>query len=178
MKSKLLLHTCCGPCVIYVIEQLSEDYQVTVYFYNPNIHPREEYLARKKEITKYLDKIGVEFIEGKYDTKKWFEVTTGLEHQPEKGKRCDVCFAFRLGETIKYAKEHGFTAWATSLSISPHKSYQQISEIGQDLAEEYNIEFVDKDWKKQDGFKKACDMSRVENFYRQDYCGCVYSQDN
>ena len=173
---KLLLHTCCGPCVINVIKQLSQNYEVTVFYFNPNIHPRKEYLVRKNEITKYLDKIGADFIEGEYNTKKWFELTQGLEHEPERGKRCDICFEFRLGETVKKAKELGMDAFATSLSISPHKNYQSISSIGQRLAREHNIEFVDHDWKKQDGYKHACEMARDEGFYRQNYCGCVYSK--
>ena len=178
MKPKLLLHTCCGPCVINVIKQLSEKYQVTIFYFNPNIHPRKEYLARKNEVTHYLDKIKVAFIEGEYNTKQWFELTKGLENEPERGKRCDVCFQFRLGETVKKAKKLGFEAFATSLSISPHKNYQSISQIGQRLAKEHDIEFVDHDWKKQNGYKHACQMAKEEGFYRQNYCGCVYSQRN
>jgi predicted adenine nucleotide alpha hydrolase (AANH) superfamily ATPase len=176
MNKKLLLHTCCGPCVIYVIEQLSAEYDATVYYFNPNVHPRQEYLARKNEIAKYLEKKGIKFLEGEYNTKKWFDLTIGLEHEPERGKRCDVCFEFRLSETVKKAKELGYAAWATSLSISPHKDYKKISEIGQRLAKEYGIEFVDHDWKKKDGYKIACDMSHQEGFYRQNYCGCIYSK--
>ena len=176
MKAKLLLHTCCGPCVIYVIEQLSRDFEVTVYYFNPNIHPRKEFLARKNEIQKYLDKNNIEFIEGEYDTANWFDKTKGLEHEPEKGKRCDVCFGIRLRGTIQKAKELGYDAWATSLSISPHKNYQKISDIGKQLEEEYGIDFVDRDWKKQEGYKIACSMSREECFYRQNYCGCIHSR--
>ncbi|MBT6691641.1 epoxyqueuosine reductase QueH [Candidatus Parcubacteria bacterium] len=176
MTPKLLLHTCCGPCAIYVIEELLKQYQVTVYFYNPNIHPRKEYLARKVEVKKYLEKIDVEFIEGDYNTKDWFEQIKGLEHEPEKGRRCDVCFNLRLGEVVRRAKDNGFAAWATTLSISPHKDYKKISEIGQALSKKHDIEFVDRDWKKQEGYKISCNMSKVEGFYRQDYCGCVYSK--
>ena len=176
MKAKLLLHSCCGPCVINVIKKLAENYQVTVYYFNPNIHPRLEYLRRRDEVARHLAKIGSQFIEGSYDTAKWFELTRGLEKEPERGKRCDVCFEFRLTETIKYAKENNFSFWATSLSISPHKNYQSISQIGQRLSKEYGLEFVDRDWKKQDGYKQACQLAKEEGFYRQNYCGCVYSK--
>ena len=176
MKAKLLLHSCCGPCVINVIRQLSENYQVAVYYFNPNIHPRREYLRRRNEVARHLAKIGREFIEGPYDTSQWFGLTKGLANEPERGKRCDVCFEFRLTETIKYAKENDFPFWATSLSISPHKNYQSISQIGQRLAKEYGLEFVDHDWKKKDGYKQACQLAKEENFYRQNYCGCVYSK--
>jgi predicted adenine nucleotide alpha hydrolase (AANH) superfamily ATPase len=176
MKPKLLLHTCCGPCAIYVVEELLKQYQVTVYFYNPNIHPRKEYLARKAEIKKYLERINVEFVEGDYNTKDWFEHIKGLEHEPEKGRRCDVCFNLRLGEVVRRANEDGYVAWATTLSISPHKDYKKISAIGQALSKNSGIEFIDRDWKKQEGYKISCNMSRIEGFYRQDYCGCVYSK--
>lgn len=175
MKPKLLLHTCCGPCVIYVIEELLKDFDVIVYYYDPNIHPRKEYLFRKKEIEGYLAKKDIQFIEGEYDTVNWFAKTKGLEHEPERGKRCDVCFQVRLRGAIQKTKELGYDYWATSLSISPHKNYQKISEIGKALEEEYGIEFVDRDWKKQEGYKIACKLSKEEGFYRQDYCGCIYS---
>jgi len=176
MKPKLLLHTCCGPCAIYVIEELLKQYQVTVYFYNPNIHPRKEYLARKAEVKNYLEKIEVDFIEGDYNTKDWFDQVRGLEHEPERGRRCDVCFQLRLSGVVKRAKQDGYDAWATTLSISPHKNYQKISQIGQDLSQKNQISFVDRDWKKQDGYKIACNLSSQQGFYRQDYCGCIYSK--
>ncbi len=178
MKSKLLLHTCCGPCSIYVVEQLSKDYEVTVYFFNPNIHPRKEYLARRDEIKKYLDKIKVEFVEGEYNTKDWFNRIKGLEKEPEKGKRCDICFELRLGKTAEKAKQDNYDYWAATLSISPHKDIKKINSIANKLAKQYKVPFLDKDWKKNNGFKIACDMSKQENFYRQNYCGCIYSQKN
>lgn len=173
---KLLLHTCCAPCSIYVIQQLSKDYQVTVYFYGPNIHPRQEYLARRDEIKKYLTKIDGGLIEGEYDSGEWFKKTKGLEDEPERGKRCDICFQMRLEKTIKYAQDHGFDYWSSTLAISPHKDFKKISEIGNLLVKEYGLPFIDQDWKKNEGFKHACELSKQEGFYRQNYCGCIYSQ--
>ncbi|PIR06811.1 MAG: hypothetical protein COV55_02465 [Candidatus Komeilibacteria bacterium CG11_big_fil_rev_8_21_14_0_20_36_20] len=178
MKPKLLLHTCCATCAIYVIEQLVQKFEVTVYFYGPNIHPRQEYNQRREEIKKYTKKIGLNFQEGEYDTALWFKKTKGLEQEPEKGRRCSVCFGLRLSSTAQKAQAEGYDAFASTLSISPHKDNKMISLIGSHLAEVFRLTFLDKDWKKQDGFKIANQLSQEENFYRQNYCGCVYSKRN
>jgi len=121
VKPKLLLHACCAPCSIYVLQKLSADYQVTIYFYDPNIHPRVEYNKRRDELKQYARKLNLDFIEGPYDSVKWLEKTKGLETEPEKGKRCEVCFDIRLAETAHYAKEHNFDTWTTVLSIRANK---------------------------------------------------------
>jgi len=176
MKSKLLLHSCCAPCSIYVLKKLSQDWEITIYFYDPNIHPRVEYNKRRDEIKSYAEKLNIEFIEGDYDTPTWIAKTKDLENEPEKGKRCDVCFDIRLGETARKAAQENYQAFATVLSMSPHKDAKKISVIGRSLAKKFKIDFVDRDWKKNDGFKIANKLSAREGFYRQDYCGCIYSK--
>jgi len=176
MKTKLLLHSCCAPCSIYVLEQLAQDYELTIFFYDPNIHPRREYIQRRDEMKKYAEKIGVVFEEGLYNTSRWFDKTKGLEDEPERGKRCEVCFDIRLGATAQKAKEEKYDIWTTVMSISPHKDVKQINCIGHKLASQYGVKFLEADWKKNDGFKIASQMSKAECFYRQDYCGCVYSK--
>lgn len=176
MRPKLLLHSCCAPCSIYVLQQLMSDWDLTVYFYDPNIHPRAEYNQRRDEMKVYCEKLKIDFIEGPYDSLAWLEKTKGLEQEPERGKRCDVCFDLRLGETARLAKAENFAAFATVLSISPHKDAKKISLIGQKLSQLFGVDFLDRDWKKNEGFKIACALSKQENFYRQNYCGCMYSK--
>lgn len=173
---KLLLHTCCGPCAIYVAQELSRDHQVTLFFYNPNIYPQEEYKRRFDEIERWSKKSGLDLIEGEYNHQKWLELVKGLENEPEDGKRCLICYEIRLAGTAKLAKEKGFEVFATTLTISPHKKVENVNPIGQKLASQYGLEFIAQDWKKQDGFKKACELSRQEGFYRQTYCGCIFSK--
>ncbi len=173
---RLLLHVCCAPCAIYPIQELSQEYEVTIYFYDPNIHPKEEYISRRDEIKEYAKSNSINFEEGEYNDDEWFKKTKGLEDELEKGKRCEVCFDIRLKETALKAKKEKYDIWASVLSISPHKDFKQISMVGNRLAESVGIEFLDKDWKKKDGFKKSCMLSKQENFYRQDYCGCIYSK--
>src|SRR3989339_851489 len=152
MKDKLLLHSCCAACSIYVLQQLMSDWDLTVYFYDPNIHPRQEYNQRRDEMKAYCEKLKLDFLEGPYDTKKWLE------------------------ETARLAQAENFAAFATVLTISPHKDAKKISLIGQKLSQIFGVDFLDRDWKKNDGFKIACDLSKQENFYRQNYCGCLYSK--
>lgn len=175
---KILLHTCCSPCACYPIQELiNQGFQVTLFYYNPNIHPQEEYESRLNELKKYLKKFpDIKLIRGEYEVKKWFKLTKGLEYEPERGKRCDVCYEMRLRKTAELAKEKDFDYFGSTLSISPHKKADKISSIGNKLAKEFKLKFFDKDWKKMDGFKQACDISKQEDFYRQDYCGCIYSK--
>ena len=175
-KPKFLLHSCCAGCTAYVIKLLSNDYTVTSYYFNPNIHPEEEYQKRRDELIKYCQKVNTPFIEANYEKDKWFELTKGFEFEPEKGKRCMICYAMRLEKSAEYAKEHGFDYFGTTLSVSPHKLADRINQFGNKVAEFYKVRFYQADFKKNDGFKKACTLSKQENFYRQDYCGCVYSQ--
>lgn len=173
---KLLLHACCAPCSIYVLQKLSTDYEVTIYFYDPNIHPRLEYNKRLDELKKYATKLQLDFVEGPYDSANWLARTRCLEGEPEKGQRCEVCFDIRLAGSARYAKENGFDYWTTVLSISPHKSADQINRVGTRIADMVGLPYIAADWKKNNGFKIASELSKEEGFYRQDYCGCVYSK--
>ncbi len=172
---ELLLHSCCAPCSAYVIKELQKKYKVTLFYFNPNIFPEEEYQKRLKEAKKYCQKIKVDFIEGEYNHQDWLEKIKGYEQEPERGKRCQICYKVRLEKTALEAKKLGFDMFCSTLSISPHKDAQMINKIGQELSEQYQIEYLASDWKKQEGFKKSCDISKEEGFYRQDYCGCEFS---
>ncbi|MFH1597973.1 MAG: epoxyqueuosine reductase QueH [Patescibacteria group bacterium] len=175
-KPKLLLHSCCAGCTAYVIQLLSKEYQVTSYFFNPNIHPDQEYKQRCQELKNYCKKTKAPFIEGEYQAEKWQQLTKGFEFEPEKGKRCLICYAMRLEKTAEHAKQNGFDFFATTLSVSPHKLADRINQFGNKLAELYGVKFYEADFKKQEGYKKACAISKEENFYRQDYCGCSFSK--
>jgi len=172
---KLLLHTCCAPCSAYVLKLL-ETYSVSVFYYNPNIDTPEEYERRKSECQKYCKKNSVPFFEIPYEPKEWSLYIEGLESEPEGGKRCNKCFELRLTKTAEYARENSFDLFATTLSISPHKNSTLINLIGKKIAKEKEIEFLESDWKKEDGYKKSCEISREEGFYRQNYCGCQFSR--
>ena len=178
MKLKILFHTCCSPCACEPIEELrNQGFEVTLFFDNPNIQPKEEYDARLLELKKYLQTIPrVEIIEGAYDVLDWLKAIKGLESEPERGKRCDVCYDLRLRRTAKKAKELGYEYFGSSLSISPHKKADKISELGQKIAKEYGLKFLDRDWKKMGGFQRACEIAKEHAFYRQNYCGCVFSK--
>ena len=175
-NKKILLHACCATCSGHVLHILKEDgWNVTVFFYNPNIHPQEEYKVRMNELKEYCIKNKVSFIEAGYDTKRWFELTKGMESESEGGARCEVCYRMRLEKTAREAKENGFNAFASTLTISPHKKADVVNRLGKELAREYQIDFLEADWKKQNGFKCACEIAKKEDFYRQNYCGCSYS---
>lgn len=176
MKPKLLLHACCAPCSIYVLDKLAKDYNLSIFFYDPNIHPRMEYIKRRDELKKYAQKIGVNFQEGEYDSDNWLVKTRGLENEPERGKRCEACFDIRLSKAAQKAKDENYDLWTTVMSISPHKDADQINMVGSRLADFYGIKFLTADFKKDNGFKIAAEMSKNEGFYRQDYCGCIYSK--
>lgn len=174
-KPKLLLHTCCAPCSGYLVTELSKDFVVTVYYDNSNIAPKEEYQKRKTEAEKFYQTIGVEFIEAEYDHKNWLDKVRGLEHEPERGKRCILCYYLRLKNTAEYAKKHGYEFFSSTLSISPHKDAKALSNLGQALAKKIGVGFIDENWKKQERFKKAMSFSHEHDFYHQDYCGCEFS---
>ncbi len=176
MKDQILLHICCAPCSTYVIELLGADYNITGFFYNPNIHPVSEYQKRENEMKKYAHNRGVKLICGEYEDEKWFDMIKGLEDEPEGGERCSLCFRMRLGETAKYAKELGYNIIATTLSISPHKNTELINQIGNDVAEEFGIDFYSADFKKRGGSEKSIRMSKEFGLYRQLYCGCIFSK--
>ena len=174
-KSKCLLHICCVGCGAYVSEVLQANYDITLYFYNPSIFPRTEYDKRLDETVKVSEKLGLPLIVGTYNHSIWLESVKGLEQEPERGKRCVVCYDDRLKTTADKAVELGIEYFTTTLSVSPHKDFAKIKEIGDSLAQEFKIKFIDQDFKKQDGFKKACSLSKELNLYRQNYCGCEFS---
>jgi len=173
---KILLHACCAPCAGQVLEELTQrGFKITVFFYNPNIYPEKEYYIRRDEIKAYCLKKQFEFIEGDYGHSKWLEQVKHLAQEPEGGKRCELCYECRLRKTAEYASQQGFQIFASTLSISPHKKAGKINAFGCQLAQKYDLEFYVEDWKKKDGFKKSCQISHRENFYRQTYCGCEFS---
>ncbi len=145
-------------------------------FYNPNIHPEEEYQARIKEAREYANKLGVKLHEPAYDADMWFRAVRGLESEPEGGSRCEVCYRIRLGRTARLAASGGFDKFTTTLSISPHKDTRMINKIGKIIGGMYMLDFYAADFKKNDGFKKSTQMSKESGLYRQNYCGCIYSK--
>ena len=175
--SSLLLHSCCAPCAGEIMEALAaSSIKTTVYFYNPNIHPKEEYEIRKNENRRFCDKLGFDCIDADYDKDNWFERIKGLEDEPERGKRCTQCFDMRFERSALYAKENGFRVYATTLGISRWKDMEQINSSGLRAAERYDeVSYWDFNWRKQGGSSRMVEISKREEFYQQEYCGCVYS---
>lgn len=177
---KLLLHSCCAPCSSYVIEYLSEFFQITVFYYNPNIYPPEEYSKRVDEqqdfIKKFPVKNSVKFVEGKYDTDRFYETVKGLEDCEEGGERCFRCYRLRLEEAALLAREKNFDYFTTTLSISPMKNAQKLNEIGCELEKQYGVKYLYSDFKKKNGYKRSTEISKEYGMYRQNYCGCVFSK--
>ena len=176
-NDSLLLHSCCAPCAGEVMEAVAaSDIKTTVYFYNPNIHPIAEYEIRKDENKRFCDKLGFEFIDADYDKDNWFERIKGLEDEPERGKRCTECFDMRFERSALYAHENDFNVYATTLGISRWKDMDQINTSGDKAAARYDeITYWDFNWRKQGGSSRMIEISKQENFYQQEYCGCVYS---
>lgn len=176
---RLLLHSCCAPCSSYVLEYLSQYFEVTVFYYNPNIYPESEYtkrvLEQQKLISEMRFKHPVTFIAGNYDSEKFYNMARGLEDVKEGGERCFKCYELRLREAAKIAKNGEYDFFTTTLSISPLKNAQKLNEIGMLLAEEYGIEYLLSDFKKKNGYKRSVELSEQYGLYRQDYCGCVFS---
>ena len=176
----LLLHSCCAPCSSYVIEYLSQYFSITVFYYNPNISPEEEYRFRSSEqkrlIAEMPVKYPVTYIDEEYDSRQFFDAVKGLENEPEGGRRCEKCFELRLGRTIQLAKEMGFDYAATTLSISPLKNAQLLNEIGKRLSEKQGVNWLGSDFKKKGGYKRSTELSKEYGLYRQNYCGCVFSK--
>lgn len=175
-KPKLLLHICCGGCGAYVGGELKSRFDTTLFYSNSNIFPEEEFNARQQEVERVAQELGLPYVLEPYQHKEWLEKVKGLEAEPEKGKRCYVCYLERLSRTASYAQAHGFEYFATTLTVSPHKIARWVFEAGQQLAREKGLHFLEEDFKKQDGFKKACAVSREFNIRRQDYCGCEFSR--
>lgn len=178
MKKKMLLHSCCGPCSTSVIEKLKENFDLTIFYYNPNIYPESEYIKRLNEQIRYLKDShqDIKVIDGTYlDNNFFYDEFTGLEACHEGGERCKKCIFLRLKKTCEKAKQEGFDIFATTLSVSPHKNAQLINEFGITLQNEYNIEYLVSDFKKQDGYLNSIKISKEFNLYRQTYCGCKFS---
>ena len=176
-KPRLLLHSCCGPCSSYVIEYLSQYFDITVFFYNPNIHPQEEYLHRLQTQRKLIDSLGGGVLmEGDYIPDRYFEAVRGAENEPEGGRRCRLCIDERLTVTAQKAAEGKFDYFATTLTVSPHKNAQTINQTGFDLQEKFGIKWLPSDFKKREGYKRSIELSALYELYRQDYCGCIYSK--
>ncbi len=173
---RLLLHSCCGPCSTHVINVLKENYDITVLYYNPNIDTAEEFNHRLSEQKRFCDAVGVQVIEIPYNADEFLNEVKGLENEPEGGGRCSVCFKLRLDKTAALAKELGFDAFATTLTVSPHKNSVVINGIGKAVEEKVKIEFIDGNFKKQDGYKKSIELAKEYNLYRQNYCGCKFSK--
>jgi epoxyqueuosine reductase len=172
---KLLLHICCGPCATHVIYSLREEYLVTGYFYNPSLFPIDEYMRRlraAKEVSMNLD---APMIEGDYDNELFLKVIKGLEKEPENGSRCLVCYRQRLANTCRFAMENGYEYVASTLTLGPMKKASLINPIGVEEAKNAGVKFIEADWKKRDGFRHSCEMSKEFGIYRQHYCGCVFS---
>jgi len=172
---RLLLHICCGPCATTVVERLRDEYDITGFFFNPNIHPKEEYRLRLEAARVVTDRLGIPLIEGEYDPDVFFAAVRGLEEEPENGARCPVCFRLRLAETARRARGEGFDCIASTLTIGPMKKAAIIDPIGEEESARTGVAFVCGDWKKRDGFRRSCELSREFGIYRQHYCGCVFS---
>ncbi len=176
----LFLHSCCAPCSSYVFEYLSEYFDITDFYYNPNISPETEYRKRVEEIKRLIaeqpHKHEIKFIEGRYDPERFFEIAKGLEKCPEGGERCKKCFELRLRETAKEAKKLGIELVTTTLTISPLKNAPLINEIGERVCAEEGVKWLPSDFKKKNGYKRSTELSKEYDLYRQDYCGCVFSK--
>jgi predicted adenine nucleotide alpha hydrolase (AANH) superfamily ATPase/VanZ family protein len=175
IKPKLLLHICCIGCGAYISQELKKEFKITLFFYNPNIYPRDEYEKRLIEVKKTAGTLGLKIIFGNYDHNSWLAGLRGFERNEEGEERCLLCYRDRLARTAREAEKNGFNFFGTTLSISPHKDSMAINKIGRELKKEYGINFLDRDFKKQDGFKKSSALSRELGLYRQNYCGCEFS---
>ena len=178
--ASLLLHSCCGPCSSYVLEYLSRHFsRITVLYYNPCIHPKEEFQKRLAEQQRLIEQMPmgcpVDLLVPSYEPNTFLEAVKGLEHCPEGGERCQVCFAQRLQKTAEIANQMQYTYFATTLTVSPHKNAVVINEVGQSAAEEQKVLYLPSDFKKKEGYKRSLVLSKEYELYRQDYCGCVFS---
>ncbi len=177
--TKLLLHACCAPCSSAVLERLANFFEITIFYYNPNITKEDEYKKRVEELKKLVSlikpKYKVTILEGRYDSKEFFDIAKGLEQEPERGKRCYKCYNLRLEETAKVASDLNYPYFCTTLTLSPHKNANWINEIGEILDNKYTSTYLYSDFKKKNGYKRSIELSKEYDLYRQDYCGCIYS---
>ena len=180
----LLLHACCAPCSSYVLEYLSEYFHITLYFYNPNIAPEEEYRKREEELERLCREMQpkgmlsepVPILRGNYEPERFGELAKGREALPEGGERCFDCYALRLSEAARAAKEGNFDYFTTTLSISPHKNAEKLNEIGKELSQKFDVPYLYSDFKKRSGYQRSIALSQEFKLYRQNYCGCIYSR--
>ncbi|MDD3339902.1 MAG: epoxyqueuosine reductase QueH [Lachnospiraceae bacterium] len=176
----LLLHSCCAPCSSYVLEYLSRYFSITLFYYNPNISPKEEYEKRVEEQQRLIGAMDlvhpVQFLEGVYDPERFYAMAKGMEGLPEGGERCFACYRLRLEEAAKAALAQKADYFTTTLSISPLKNAQKLNEIGQELAIQYGMAYLPSDFKKKEGYKRSIELSGIYGLYRQNYCGCVFSK--
>ena len=177
---KLLIHSCCAPCSSYVLEYLSNYFEITVLYYNPNIYPEDEYFKREAEQELFINKLPtknkVTFMNAEFEPKKFYDAVKGFEQCAEGGDRCRICFNLRLERAAQTAKENSFDYFATTLSISPLKSSDVLNKIGEQVAEKYGVRHLPSDFKKKNGYKRSVELSKEYEIYRQDYCGCIFSK--
>ncbi len=180
VKPKMLLHVCCAICASHVLDLLKDEFDITVFFYNPNIHPKEEYNLRLSEVRRLIKEMNldIDVIDGVYNTQDFFDKTSMYKKEREGGLRCTECFKIRLGATAEFAKKNGYDCFTTTLSISPHKNSNILNEVGTDLGIEHRVKYVQANLKEKVGYKKANEISKRYDIYRQQYCGCVYSMLN
>ncbi len=179
-RPKLLLHSCCAPCSSYVLEYLCRYFDITIYYYNPNIFPPEEFYYRSDEQVKLVELMGmcdtINVIRCEYDSEAFYQAIGGMEDLPEGGDRCMECFRLRLGKCAEYAANNGFDYFTTTLSISPHKNADMLNTAGREAEEKWGVKYLFSDFKKKNGYKRSCEISAQFGLYRQDYCGCIYSK--
>ncbi|WP_178668967.1 epoxyqueuosine reductase QueH [uncultured Eubacterium sp.] len=179
---RLFLHSCCAPCSSYTLEYLSNYFDITVYYFNPNISPKEEFDKRFAEQKRLIDSLPaknpIKLVLGEYDYNDFLQIARGLENVAEGGERCFRCYRLRLESTARIAKEQGFDYFCTTLSISPLKNSQKINQIGYEVAQKYGIKWLPSDFKKREGYKRSIELSKEYNLYRQSFCGCVFSKEN
>ncbi len=173
---KLLLHSCCGPCSTVCIERLKENFDLTIFYFNPNIEPKEEYEKRKDEQKKVCKFFGIPFVDCDYDNEGWHKSVKGFENQPEGGARCEKCFAFRLERTAEYAKENDFDLFSTTLTVSPYKKTEMINTVGKEISRLTGVKFLEESFKKKDGYLRSVALAKELDLYRQHYCGCMFAK--
>ncbi len=181
-KEKLLLHSCCAPCLTSVYEQLYNKYDIVVFWYNPNIWPKKEHDKRLEILKEYCQKIGAKLKVSEYDYHKehvhFNTLVKGYELDPERGKRCEICYEMRLRSSAEYAKNNKFDLFCSELSVSPHKNAEILNQLGNNIENQLGIKYLVSDFKKDDGFARSVHLSKEHNLYRQNYCGCRYSKKN
>ena len=179
-RPRLILHSCCAPCSSYVIEYLTPFFSITVFFYNPNIHPEEEYKKRLSEQISFIEKLKekneIDLIVGTYQPELFFQRVKGLEQEKEGGRRCQKCFELRLEKSAQKASQLGFPYFTTTLTVSPHKNAKLINRLGDDIASSFHLQYLFSDFKKRAGFQRSIVLSHQYQLYRQNYCGCIFSR--